>query len=388
VKPNTGSRRGKAGHSSREGILIISQYDLPEHKRNMNAYQRIIYGSRYAPVALLVRRNQAVSDEIKARADVHWAPVSNRWLFFLYAVFFALAVRRQKYAFILTEPSGFAGVGFLAKLLGGYFWVMDVWDRPRWRGGLHEGDNPAKMTDRFVFWIMRFADLYLLSVLPRAAKDIRMNSKKCIQLYNAIDLTAMATAPPERSERDPVLHVGYGKSKFSWTEGLHVVIKAAEILKLRKCPVLIHLIGKIPNSEIVAITTSPAADLLKVHGFVSMTRIDFFRQMHAGLVAYEAYEDLSYIFPIKVLEHLSQGNPVIVSRLPGLCAMVQHEYNGLVVEPGNPQSLADAIARLQVDPVLLRKLATNAIDSVKCFDVNEKNRKIFTAILSRGVTTS
>jgi glycosyltransferase involved in cell wall biosynthesis len=141
-------------------------------------------------------------------------------------------------------------------------------------------------------------------------------------------------------------------------------------------------VGQLPDEERARIERSEAADYFKVHGFIEKRVLEFLRTMHAGLVPYVDYEDLSYIFPIKVLEHLSQGNPVIATRLPGLCAMVTHEENGLVVTPGDPDDLAKAISLLQADADLFNRLARNALKSIKQFDVEQKNRKIFETILS------
>lgn len=363
-----------------EKILIITQYSLPAHKRNMNAYQRVLYGSNYANIHLLIRRRQSVSAEIASRVTVHKAPFENRWLFLLYAVLFSLFLRTRKCRIILTDPSGFAAVGLMAKILAGYFWVMDVWDRPRWRTGRHEKDSHVQFSDWLVFWVMRHADLYLLSVLPRAAKDMRPPPERCVQLYNAIDLSDLASTPPVISQPDPVLHLAYGRSEFHETMGLNVVIEAAEILKEKNCPAVIHLIGELSDESVHRIKSSPASDIFQVHGFIPETRVEFFRTIHVGLVPYMDFEDLKYIFPIKVLEHLSQGNPVIASRVPGLCFMVRHEYNGLVVEPGNAEDLAEAILRLHQDRELLERLAWNALESVKQFEAGEKNRRIFQAI--------
>lgn len=370
---------------NKEGVLILTQYDLPDFKRNMNAYQRVYFGALHAKVTLLIRRKRVVSDELAARVRVHRAPVHNRVLFFAYAVLYAIRLRFEGYRFILTEPSGFGGVGFMAKLLAGYFWVMDVWDRPRWRTGYHEEGQRPKFTDRLVFWIMGHADMYLLSCLPRAAKDIRMAPEKCVQLYNAIDQKLVVEAPPDWPDDDPMLHAAYARSKYHWTMGLDMILQTAEILKQRNCPARIHLVGEVRKEDLASIKESPAAEYIISHGTVPIARADFFRKViKVGVAAYKPYEDLSYIFPIKVLEHLSQGNPVISSRLPGLCAMVQHEYNGLLVEPGDPVSLADAIERLQRDRSLWRRLAANALISIRQFDVEAKNRLIFSAILSRG----
>ena len=311
-------------------VLILTQYDLPANKHNMNAYQRMYYGSRYADITLLIRRNHDVSAEIRERISVYSAPFENRWLFLVYAVFFAIFLRFKGCRIIFTDPSGFAAVGLLVKTLAGYFWIMDIWDRPRWRTGRHEKGIRPPLSDRLVFRIMGYADFYLLSVLPQAAKDIRLKPERCLQLYNAIDLTEAADAPPHRPEDDPTLHLSYGRSEFWETMGLEVVIHAAEALKTMKCPAVIHLVGQLSEQSIAMIKASPAADYFKIHGFIPQSRMQFFRGIHVGLVPYLALEDLSYIFPIKVIEHLSQGNPVIASDVPGLTTMIKHEYNGPV----------------------------------------------------------
>jgi hypothetical protein len=371
--------RNNQQHATR--VLIVTQYSLPDDKRNMNAYQRIFYGARHVDVTLLIRRQAEVSAELTELVRVARAPIQNRVLFFAYSVMFALAQRCFGCRTVLTEPSGFAAVGFLARIFGGYFWVLDVWDRPRWRPGTHETDGKPSLSDQLVFWMMRHADLYLLSVLPCAAKDINPAPSRCVQFYNAIDQSLVAASPLSRpDDRGPTLHLAYGRSKFWDTMGLDVVIQAAEKLKASGCPVTIHLVGQLPDEERERIERSEAADYFRVHGFIEKTRTEFFRTMHAGLVPYVDYEDLSYIFPIKVLEHLSQGNPVIATRLPGLCAMVTHEENGLLVKPGDGDELAAAIERLQRDAELFNRLSRNALASIKKFDTAVKNRKIFEAI--------
>jgi len=347
----------------------------------MNAYQRILYGSRHAAITLLVRRDAIVSEEVAARVRIVRAPIDNRWVFFLFCIYSALFQRLRGCRTIVTEPSGFAAVGFLARHLMRYFWALDVWDRPRWRTGCHEAGAKVPVTDRVVFWMMRQADLYLLSVLPRAAKDIAPDPSRCLQLYNAIDQSLVASTPLRRPDRcGPTLHLAYARSQFWETMGLDVVIQAAEVLKARRCPVLIHLVGRLPDEERNRIARSPASDCFQAHGFIEMTRVQFFRGIHVGLVPYVDYEDLSYIFPIKVLEHLSQGNPVIASRLPGLAAMVEQDHNGLLVKPGDPNELAEAISRLQADDQLFNRLSRNALASSRQFDSAEKNRRIFECI--------
>lgn len=365
-------------------VLLLSQYSLPFLKRNMNAYQRVFFGSKFAQIRLMIRKQAEVSEELARCVEIHRAPVQSRWAFFFYCVLAALAFRLQGWSRIVTEPSGFAGVGFLAKFLGGYTWAMDVWDRPRWRTGQHEEDAKLPFSDRLVFWLMKHADLYLLSVLPQAAKDMAPPPGKSVQLFNAIDRENTANAPRHREPgANRPLRVCYARSKFWGTMGLSTLITAAEKLRDLGGSATIHLVGEVPPSEKAKVDASRAADMFRLEGFVATTRAEFFRTMDVGLIPYEDFEDLRYIFPIKVLEHLAQGNPVIGSRLPGIEFMVRHEFNGLLVPPGDTTALANAMLRLQNDVPLFNRLAGNALKSSYNFDPDRKNRLIFEAIALR-----
>jgi glycosyltransferase involved in cell wall biosynthesis len=367
----------------REKVLIITQYSMPAFKRNMNAYQRIFHGAEHADVALLMRHRQTASEEIQERVSVHHAPVENRLLFLVYAVLFAGYQRLRGRAIVFTDPSGFALAGFFAKYLFGCFWVLDLWDRPRWRTGHHQEGMRPPFADRLVFWAMRHADLFILSVLPRAVKDIDPPASRCVQFVNAIDLSLSAEHPPQRHHGEQTLHAAYGRSEFHETMGMEVVIRAVELLMQRGCPVHIHTVGEMSTEALARIQASESRAQFTHHGVIAGPRALLFRTVHVGLVPYLPFEDLSYIFPIKVVEHLSQGNPVIASDLPGLAATIQDEYNGLLVTPGDPTALADALERLQKNVDLWQSMAENALASSRRYDSGDKNAGIYTAVLQR-----
>lgn len=58
-----------------------------------------------------------------------------------------------------------------------------------------------------------------------------------------------------------------------------------------------------------------------------------------------------------VLDALASRKPVVASEAGGLPEIVHHERTGLLVPPGQPDRLADAIVRLLRDPELGRRLA-------------------------------
>ena len=58
-----------------------------------------------------------------------------------------------------------------------------------------------------------------------------------------------------------------------------------------------------------------------------------------------------------IVEGMAAGRPVIASAAGGVKEIVRHEENGLLVAPGDPQALADAIGRVLADPALAQRLA-------------------------------
>ena len=50
--------------------------------------------------------------------------------------------------------------------------------------------------------------------------------------------------------------------------------------------------------------------------------------------------------PNVLVEAMAAGTPVIASAVSGIPELVEHEVNGLLVEPEDPEALADTLLRL------------------------------------------
>jgi len=67
--------------------------------------------------------------------------------------------------------------------------------------------------------------------------------------------------------------------------------------------------------------------------------------------------------PLVVLSAFAAGIPVVASRTEGLSAVVRHEVNGLLFEPGDAGDLAGQLRRLQEEPGLLEALGSRASET-------------------------
>src|SRR5262249_38298921 len=70
-------------------------------------------------------------------------------------------------------------------------------------------------------------------------------------------------------------------------------------------------------------------------------------------------------FSLAVLSALAVGTPLITPPVGGTSEVVTHEQNGLLVEAGDVQGLAAAIARLSADPEFAARLGGKRSELVR-----------------------
>jgi len=77
-------------------------------------------------------------------------------------------------------------------------------------------------------------------------------------------------------------------------------------------------------------------------------------------------------FGVIVIESMSQGVPVIASKVGGIPELIKNEETGLLVTQGNPEEMAEAIKKLVHNPSLYEKISSNGIKRVREQYKNEK----------------
>ena len=70
--------------------------------------------------------------------------------------------------------------------------------------------------------------------------------------------------------------------------------------------------------------------------------------------------DRFYFSPLKVIEYCAMGLPVVASRVGQIADLLTDDESALLVEPGRPDALASALARLRANPALRRRLGRSA----------------------------
>jgi phosphatidylinositol alpha-mannosyltransferase len=73
-------------------------------------------------------------------------------------------------------------------------------------------------------------------------------------------------------------------------------------------------------------------------------------------------------FGMIVVEAMAAGTPVVASDIPGFRVVMQHEREGLFVEPMNEQAIADAIERLIQNPGERTLMGINGVATARQYD--------------------
>lgn len=188
---------------------------------------------------------------------------------------------------------------------------------------------------------------------------------KVYDLPNAIDLSAYREIAQDRrvEGKNPpqvnVLYLGYlGRNK-----GTFELIEAAKEVADKGLPICFDLVGeelgygekeqlkqKIAQSNLNNIVTlhSPATGTEK---------ISFLRK--ADIFAYPSYSEG---MPIAIIEAMASGLPIIASNVGGIPDQVEDGVNGILVDAGRVDQLANALETMSSNPALRSSMQERSLN--------------------------
>lgn len=88
--------------------------------------------------------------------------------------------------------------------------------------------------------------------------------------------------------------------------------------------------------------------------------------------------------PVVVLEALACGKPVVASKVGGVPDILIDGYNGLLVEPGDVEGLAEAVTKILSDKTLRKRLSEGALVTIQRMKENEFENLLNKLIFSKS----
>lgn len=202
----------------------------------------------------------------------------------------------------------------------------------------------------------RHADVTRANSPFTASKIWKITANPCIILPPYVELSLFwADSDPAILPHSSkiILYAGV----LSFRKGVHVLIRAFAQVAPRHPDASLLIIGEGEYREEIVrlIQASGVANRIRLIPFVSQKELKQYIDTCTMVVLPSFSEGLGRI----LLEAMACGRPVIVSAIDAVKELITNGWNGLLVKPGDEQSLAEQIETLLNEPELARKLGAN-----------------------------
>ncbi|HLX63506.1 MAG TPA: glycosyltransferase [Planctomycetota bacterium] len=153
-----------------------------------------------------------------------------------------------------------------------------------------------------------------------------------------------------------VLYVG----RLDEEKGVQILLDAFSKASIPNSKLYIAGAGKLSDQLLAGIQRLKLENHVHLLGYVESPVLQ--NLFHAADIS--VCPSLYEPFGMVAIEAMLQGTPVIASRTGGLCEFIEHEANGILVQPGNADDLANALIRLDNDVSFRRRLGYAARTTV------------------------
>jgi L-malate glycosyltransferase len=246
--------------------------------------------------------------------------------------------------------------------------------------------DPSKRSSPHRHFFFRLVNRWILNSADRLiaiSSDTKARAKQYYRVRQPIQVINYGFAPLAQGTEvalDPPL-----------AEGKFHLIAVGRLVPRKGFDVLIRALARLPEEvELLLVGDGPEEQALRrlaaqngvsgrvrLLGFQPRGAIHRLLRMADCFVLSSWHEGLGIV----VQEAMDAGLPVIATNNGGQVDLIKQERNGLLVEPGNEESLADAIRRLHADPALARSMGRNNLEDVSSLYM-DLNQELYLTVFS------
>jgi len=183
-------------------------------------------------------------------------------------------------------------------------------------------------------------------------------------ISNGVNLSRFkSSSVPESGE---VFTIGFVGTLKPW-HGLDNLIEAFVLLHRNQPSARLLIVGDGPKRDHLesALKSYGLADAAHFTGAVVPDQVPkLLAKMDVAVAPYPESQAF-YFSPLKVLEYMAAGLPVVASCIGQITSLIQHDYDGILCPPGEPTALAQALEQLMLSPVLCQALGREARRTVE-----------------------
>jgi glycosyltransferase involved in cell wall biosynthesis len=235
--------------------------------------------------------------------------------------------------------------------------------------GFIANDSRQSLYNRLDMFLLRYFTRVIAVSTPMRDELIArgVNSGRVDVIANAVEVVGVAGASQKR--RQMRTRLGFGDRDFvfgfvgrlSDEKGVGHLVQATKRVIAEHESSRVLIVGAGPARESLEAAVGALGLASRVHfaGFQADTS-DWYAAMDAFVLP-----SLTEGTPMALLEAMSHRLPVIATSVGGVPSVVSHLQNGVLVPPGDPIGLCDAMGLVVGDGALRARLRDNAVRAVR-----------------------
>ena len=209
---------------------------------------------------------------------------------------------------------------------------------------------------RFVICISDFARSQLMSLLPPSQWS------KFYVVHCGVELRQFHREVPRSKSTAAAANI-LCVARLAPEKGHAILLQAAAELALRGHELTLTLVG----DGLLRDDLTRLAEVLGIHDRVTFLGNVGQSVIHQHYTAADLFVLPSFAegVPVVLMEAMAARCPVISTRIAGISELIEHATHGLLVAPGRPDLLADAMEQLLLNPRAAERTASAALEKIR-----------------------